>query len=505
MRLNDLPALDRIDETVESAPVKRHLRLLAGAEEGPAKPGFPLDCLPTPLRQMAWEVSESLNVDPAMPAIGGLAAAATAVGNAVRVRVSSIWQVPLSGFFGVLSPSGSRKSAALGPMLSPLKKIQAERIREYKLEADNYQEQKRLFDHRVKEATKKGQPLDFEEPQPAVLEQLIGSDATVPALAQMLNANRRGVLVHRDELAGWIASLDAGRERGESGIQSWIELFNGSELLVNRKTNNEKIFISSPFVVLLGGIQPAIARRIIRPEHFESGLMARFLLCRPERKPKRWVDTEPSPEATSQWEQCINRLMEIPIDPTGGGQPWKGLPMDETATQAFKAIQEELYRQQNRLDELDPRAAWLARCEEHHARLAGLLFLLGSIGAGKETAGSIDKQAVESAWELLQWFDSERRFIETELKEPAHHTEDRQLVAFLEQSPTRRDFRNFCSRFRDANVLDEVLAPYIENGLGAWEKTDSTGGRPSVRFVLRRQKVAESPKVPVQTVNPTGT
>ena len=47
-----------------------------------------------------------------------------------------------------------------------------------------------------------------EKPDPPQAERFIVSDTTVEALAPILLANPRGLLLARDELAGWIGSFD---------------------------------------------------------------------------------------------------------------------------------------------------------------------------------------------------------------------------------------------------------------------------------------------------------
>ena len=61
------------------------------------------------------------------------------------------------------------------------------------------------------------------------------SDATVEAVAPILEANPRGVLLARDELAGWIRSFDryAGGKGGGDAAH-WLSMHNGEAVVVDR-------------------------------------------------------------------------------------------------------------------------------------------------------------------------------------------------------------------------------------------------------------------------------
>src|SRR4029079_6607259 len=77
-------------------------------------------------------------------------------------------------------------------------------------------------------------PEEPKEPKP---ERNAVSDTTVEALAPLLLANPRGLLLKRDELAGWFGSFDryAGGKGGTDSA-NWLSMFNAQSLTVDRKT-----------------------------------------------------------------------------------------------------------------------------------------------------------------------------------------------------------------------------------------------------------------------------
>ena len=154
-------------------------------------------------------------------------------------------------------------------------------------------------------------------------ERCIVSDTTVEALAPLLLANPRGVLLARDELAGWIGSFDryAGGKGGADAAH-WLSMHNGESIVVDRKTGNPRtIYVPQASVSLAGGIQPAILHRALGIEHRESGLAARLLLTCPPRNPKRWTEADIDPDAEAEMARLVDRLYDL--QPTVGdeGEP----------------------------------------------------------------------------------------------------------------------------------------------------------------------------------------
>ncbi len=159
------------------------------------------------------------------------------------------------------------------------------------------------------------------KPEAPQAERCIVSDTTVEALAPLLLANPRGLLMARDELAGWIGSFDryAGGKGGADAAH-WLSMHAGESIVVDRKTGIPRtIFVPQAAVCVCGGIQPAILHRALGIEHRESGLAARLLLTCPPRVAKRWTEAEIDPAAEAEIARLVDRLYELqPIDSDEG-------------------------------------------------------------------------------------------------------------------------------------------------------------------------------------------
>ena len=61
------------------------------------------------------------------------------------------------------------------------------------------------------------------------------------AIAPLLQANPRGLLLSRDELAGWIGSFDRYTGgKGSADAAHWLSMHNGEEIVVG--VNDEMVY-----------------------------------------------------------------------------------------------------------------------------------------------------------------------------------------------------------------------------------------------------------------------
>lgn len=109
----------------------------------------------------------------------------------------------------------------------------------------------------------------------------VASDTTVEALVGILENNPRGLLVHKDELAGWVRSMDQYKGGKGSDRQHWLSFWSGDEVVVDRKSRmGEPLIVAKPFVSLFGGIQPSMLGEL--GAGAEDGLIDRFLFAYPK-------------------------------------------------------------------------------------------------------------------------------------------------------------------------------------------------------------------------------
>src|SRR4029434_5971532 len=93
------------------------------------------------------------------------------------------------------------------------------------------------------------------EPPPSLT--CLMDDLTLPALAEAIEANPRGVLIKKDELSHWFAAMDQFHDAKGSDVSRWLSLHTGVFSGLDRKTDKVRARLWHPRVCITGGIQPA--------------------------------------------------------------------------------------------------------------------------------------------------------------------------------------------------------------------------------------------------------
>jgi Protein of unknown function (DUF3987) len=225
-------------------------------------PDFPLDVLPPAARHFVTSKSASLGVDQSAMAMAVLSTFSAALDHrhAIKmVRHDDWWAHPRLWILLVGDPS-VKKTPAINAALKPLEALETHQWQEYEA---------KLKAH----AEAAGKPEDAPPPPPP----FVLWDATIEALGDMLARSDRGVLVKRDELAGWIGGMEryGSGSRGLSADRGfWLQAYNGGPYRFTRIKRGD-VRIKNLSVSMIGGIQP----ERLREAHAltSDGLLQRFV------------------------------------------------------------------------------------------------------------------------------------------------------------------------------------------------------------------------------------
>src|SRR5262249_54640429 len=215
----------------------------------------------------------------------------------------------------------------------------------------------------------KGEPP--QPPEPPVLKRLVCSDTTVEKLAELLEDNPRGILLARDELAGWLTSFTRYKSKqGVTALPNWPEMFQAGTIVVDRKTGNRTtLFVHNAAVSITGGIQPHVLAKGLTPEFMDAGGAARLLMAMPTKIKKRWTDAEVPREVEDAYHQVLDKLIQLDLDHDEDGEcrPYM-LDLAEDAKKLWVAFYNSWAAEQaNAEGEL---AAAYSKLEGYAARLA---------------------------------------------------------------------------------------------------------------------------------------
>lgn len=489
-----------IAATIATEAVKADLAAASSARdksEAPANSPPPEPWQPFPTGDLFERLAEfvrvaarSIGCDESFLALPALAAVAAAIGTTRRVLLKSGWAEPLCIWAAIVGESGSQKTPAFAAVVKPFKRRQAELLKSWKLEREGYEADLAEYDKALTEWKKgKGGNVPPTKPDPPPIGRVIVSDATVESLGPILQQNRRGVLLARDELAGW---LDFGRYdksgKGSGVVSHWLSWFNSQATVIDRRTNPEPLFIPEASVGIVGGVQPRVLDRCLGGDHRENGLAARLLLACPPRRPKCWTDHGLPAATEERFERLLERLFDLRhvVDEDGEPQPVL-LTLDRDAKRLWVEFVNRHGRESAELS--GDEAAAFAKFEAYGARLAGVLHLIRWADDDALDADVIDADTMAAALRLVEWFKRETLRVYRVLRESDEERDRRRLVEWITNhggSGTVREVQRGNKRFETADDAAAALHDLAAAGLGEWadEPPGEAGGRPTRRFVL---------------------
>ncbi len=284
----------------------------------PALP-FPVEVLTPTMKRIVEEAAASIGCPPEFIGLPMLATLGAAIGNTHMVRMKKGWTEGAALNVAVIADPGEKKTPAFNAAIVPAWKRQAELRREFQNKVRRYQADLREWEAAKKKATASGKVAP-EPPTKPVMHRTVVEDTTVEALVECLSGNPRGVLCSRDELSGWVRSMDQYKGGKGSDRQDWLSFWSASPMVVDRK-GKEPLMVDKPFVGVAGSIQPDVLPELKNGR--EDGLLDRFLFAYPEPVHGLYSEDEISEEAVQDYQKLYDGLyrMDMKLDDNGDPVP----------------------------------------------------------------------------------------------------------------------------------------------------------------------------------------
>lgn len=396
-----------------------------------AAPPLRIEDVPDVLAKFADAHARATGFDVSILLTGGIAAAAAAISDDVRLCVSSragwfesarLWAVVIGG-------PGSGKTPGFKLAMAPVYALHRELLGKW---ADEHGEKE-----------EKDAP-----PKPA----LYTSDSTTEALADILRDNERGLLYFVDELESWLASHDAyrgaggGKDRGE-----WLRLYDGGPHQVNR-VRRGSFFVKNWGASLLSATTPAALSKLA-PKLPADGLLQRLMLVIVQARtlPNAAMLSVETKYAAEAWDETLRRLY---------ARPGCVVRLSEAAREAFDTEQAELHRATLAFEDLHPSfAAHMAKRTGMLARLALTFHALEAQNITDDVSGPTMQRAVR----FLRRQERHAQAVYASLlgadtgMELAKSVAKSILAAGL-QNFNRRDLTHCCKAFRGADEHTRLAA-----------------------------------------------
>ena len=338
--------------------------------------------LPPVLGGFVSDVAERMQVPPDFPAASLIVVLAAAVGRRCGIRpkryddwlvVPNLWGVVIGRPSVLKSPAGRAAMQILERLESQAKSDYDEAVAEQKrvrpLMDAKIKAAKRLLDVAVKQGKDTGVALEMleaaeiSEPR---RRRYVSNDTTVEMLGQLLADNPGGVLIFRDELTGFLRSLE--KDGQQAARAFYLEAWTGIGRFTYDRIGRGTIDIEAATVSILGTIQPGklapYVRHAVDGGEGDDGLLQRFQVMVWPNLPRDWenVDREPDRVARDRVFEIVRRLASMDV----GEDEIPFLKFDDAAQERFDSWREEL---ENRLRGGDEHPA----IESHLAKYRSLV------------------------------------------------------------------------------------------------------------------------------------
>lgn len=315
-------------------------------------------------------------------------------------------------------------------------------------------------------------------------------DATVEKLGELLQENPNGLLVLRDELAGWLRTLERPGREGER--EFYLEAWNGTGGFTFDRIGRGTVHIDALTVSMLGGIQPGkldkYLSEAIAGGGGADGLLQRFqLVVYPDhvgayRHVDRYPDTQAKQKANAIFEALDSlNLAELGLDTQEGEIP--ALHFSDEAQELFDAWRTELETRLRSTD-LDHKPAYASHIAKYRSLMPSLALIFHLVGIADGTASgpvSLGTAQLAAAWcEYL-----EAHALKLYAQEVSSHIKAAQELktkieddAIKDGATVRSIYNSGWAGLDNRDAVMSGLEVLAENN---WIRIDEqvTGGRPS--------------------------
>ncbi len=472
----------------------------------PEAPELPAELLPSTLRPWLCDLAHRMQVPLEMAAIPALVGLSSVLGRKIGIhpKAKDDWLVVPNLWGGIVARPGKMKSPTLAETLRPLRQLAAGAQQEHReaLDASGARtDTLKAKESAIKDQLKKAFKAKS-DPQSAGLEhelvrvrqelreqethnqerRYIVNDSTVEKLGELLAHNPWGLLLERDELAGWLRSLERDDRRGDR--EFFLEAWNGTNAYTYDRIGRGTLHVPALCLSIIGGIQPSKLSRFVADAveggYAADGLLQRFqLLVWPEDQ-RAWtlVDQKPEQSARDRASEVFQRLGRIPCP--GVEEPIPALRFSPDAQGLFF---EWLSRLEHRLrsDSMGETPAFESHLAKYRSLMPSLALLFHLVEA-ESTEGPVDLSAARCAADWCEFLEQHARKVyaaELRTDHLAAHALLRKIRegAIVSGMTLREVYNAGWSRLKSQERVHEGLALLTAHGWARLQ-TLKTGGRP---------------------------
>jgi putative DNA primase/helicase len=392
-------------------------------------PELPENLIPLQLRGWVMDIADRMQVAPEFVMAPAIVVLSSVVGRKITIfpKEYDDWNVVPNLWGAVIARPGYFKSPTMAEALKPLDKLIELADKDFEDLSKSSSSESQLINARlesVRENLKRSVKSDKDEDLSlfqSEIEELEAdletikvtkkryktNDATVEKIAHLLKENPNGLLVVRDELSGWMRTLEKAGREGDR--EFYLEAWNGFGTYTVDRVGTGTIHVPTLCLSIIGGIQPGklmpYVKDAVKGTKGDDGLLQRFqILVYPDSTPD-WenVDRLPDIEAKervirlfSKLDQFTPNLLSLKVDEKSG---LPGVRFSPKAQLLFNAWRMELEKKL-RSDELDCPAfeSHLAKYRKLMPSLALLFWILEAVETESGNCVSVEATEMAIGW-----------------------------------------------------------------------------------------------------------
>ena len=374
---------------------------------------FQAEMLPEAIRDYVFDVANRQQSLPDFVAVAAIVGLSGLLGNKALICPKQLddWSVTPNQWGAIIGRPSAMKSPSMKEALKPLRQFDTKAAQQFEDDKKNYEEECQLIKLEKGFAEQKAKKaLSSDNRQEArdalrltagatlpVRQRLVINDATVEKLGELLNENRNGLILVRDELSGWLAKLN--KEEYQSDRAFYLECFDGNGHYTYDRIGRGTIEIENCTLSIIGGIQPSKIAVLVRDAikgTADDGLVQRLQLAIwPDDIGRwEWIDRAPNQPAKIKYNAVFEMLHSLYFNTVD--EESRCFRFTDEAQQLFITWMKEI-QDAARSSEIHP------ALESHMLKMpqtiAGLALLFEIVDGGREAVG------IQATAMALDWAD----------------------------------------------------------------------------------------------------
>ena len=245
------------------------------AKENP----FPINVFPLLFKDLIIDLNKTLNFPTDYTGTAVLTAIATAIGTTVKVRVKNNWFEYASIYSCLIGNAGANKTHPINTVFEAIRQLDGNNHSIFKEQYKEYNDFLKM--------TKKEKEAGKEINEPILIKSIL-TNFTPEVLNKRLNENLRGCTVVSDEMATFFEGMN-NYSKGDQ-IGTFLSFWSNQPTTIDRIGEPVPILIKSPFLSIIGGLQPRMLSNVFPIQKLNNGFFQRFLFAYPETTLKQPIN-----------------------------------------------------------------------------------------------------------------------------------------------------------------------------------------------------------------------